>query len=286
MAKGKVGLGRRGEMLAATVLARHGFTLITRNWYCPKGEADLVATQAGEWYFFEVRTRRGKRYGTPEETITPKKLERMEAVARHYLGEHLSDADVAWHLGLVAVEMDGQGHLLRQTIYPDIHGAPLPSITVPLPNAYWVEPGKLLAGEHPQHISTAIQTLLAAGITCFVDLTEPGELTTYASTLDKSIAYYQLSIPDFDIPSEVQMIHILDTIDTAIATGRVVYVHCWAGVGRTGTVIGCYLARHGTCGQRALLKLEYLRAEAANSQYESPSTKMQRTMVENWEQGK
>jgi len=58
----------------------------------------------------------------------------------------------------------------------------------PLPATYWVVPGRLLAGEHPGSQSRAdtmdrLRRFLVAGVTCFVDLTEPGELPSYESLL-------------------------------------------------------------------------------------------------------
>src|SRR5438128_1987093 len=44
----------------------------------------------------------------------------------------------------------------------------------------------------------------------------------------------------------------LDALDAARAQGHTVYLHCWGGVGRTGTVAGCYLVRHGVPGDLAL----------------------------------
>ena len=132
MAKGKVGLGRRGEALAAEALQQRGFTIVTQNWHCPEGEADLIAQRAGEWYFVEVRTRRGtgrgsaSNYGSPEESLTPRKFARMEAVARRYLSEQGADEaqDVAWHLSFVAVALDGAGRLERITVYLDPESDP------------------------------------------------------------------------------------------------------------------------------------------------------------------
>ncbi len=120
----RVGLGRRGEQLAAEALEQRGFALIARNWRCAEGEVDLIAVREDQWYFFEVRARRGNTQGTPEESATPRKRARMETVARRYLGEML-EVDVVWHLGFVAVEMDVAGRLLRITIYPDLEGEPL-----------------------------------------------------------------------------------------------------------------------------------------------------------------
>lgn len=124
MAKGKVGLGRRGETLAVEALTRHGYTIVARNWYCREGEVDIVASRDGELTFFEVRTRRGTRYGAPEESVSPRKRARMEAVARRYLAEQPTALDVFWHLGLVAVALDSGGQLQRITVYPDLEGKP------------------------------------------------------------------------------------------------------------------------------------------------------------------
>lgn len=107
------------------LLQRHGYTVQAQNWHCPEGEVDIVAVREAEWFFIEVRTRRGRAYGTPEQSITSRKRARMETVARRYLGEYLSDQDVYWHLGFAAVELDRQGHLLRITVYPDLNGPPL-----------------------------------------------------------------------------------------------------------------------------------------------------------------
>lgn len=132
MAKGKVGLGRRGEALAAEALQQRGFTIVTQNWRCPEGEVDLIAQRADEWYFVEVRTRRGTRrggaggYGSPEESLTPRKFARMQAVARRYLSEQGAEKaqDVTWHISFVAVALDSMGRLERITAYLDPESDP------------------------------------------------------------------------------------------------------------------------------------------------------------------
>ncbi len=126
MAKGKVGLGRRGEALAAAALQQRGFTVVAQNWHCPEGEADIIAQRDGEWYFVEVRTRRGTACGSPEESLTPRKLARMAAVARRYLSEQSTDEarDVIWHISFVAVALDGAGKLQRITVYLDPESEP------------------------------------------------------------------------------------------------------------------------------------------------------------------
>jgi putative endonuclease len=115
----RVKLGRRGETLAADELVRSGYAIVARNWHCQVGEVDIVARQGDVLHFFEVRTRRGRAYGTPEESVTPAKRQRMIDVALTYLGEH-DLADVDWRIGFVAVEMSRTGRLLRLEVYDSI----------------------------------------------------------------------------------------------------------------------------------------------------------------------
>lgn len=123
-AAGRAGLGQRGETLTAQALMKHGFTVMTRNWRCPYGEVDLVAHRDNDLYFIEVRTRRSLGMPMPEHSLTPSKLERMETVARAYLGSEIPEFMGAWHLSFVAVAMDKAGHLHRITFYPDLAGEP------------------------------------------------------------------------------------------------------------------------------------------------------------------
>jgi len=125
MAKGKVGLGRKGEQLVARALSSRGFTLITRNWHCACGEVDLILLRGGEWYFVEVRTRRGAVRTVPEQSLKPAKVRRMERVARTYLGMHVSALDPVWHLSFAAVMMDRTGKLKRITFYNDLFAPPI-----------------------------------------------------------------------------------------------------------------------------------------------------------------
>ena len=76
--------------------------------------------------------------------------------------------------------------------------------------------------------------------------------------------------------------HFLDTIDAALAAGGTVYVHCYAGIGRTGTVVGCYLARHGMRGEEALAEIARLRADISDGWITSPETAAQRDRVREW----
>lgn len=103
-------LGKLGEDLAARHLQQSGYTILQRNYRCPAGEMDIVARQGDRLAFVEVRTRRGTSYGTPKESITWRKQERLVRIAGTYLQEHrLSDAD--WGIDAVAIRFSTDGVL-------------------------------------------------------------------------------------------------------------------------------------------------------------------------------
>lgn len=105
-------LGTWGEKVAALHLEGKGYDIVARNWRCARGEIDLVA-QAGEILVFaEVKTRRGREMGTPEEGVTWHKAKKLLQLAQRYLYENDIE-DVEWRIDLVAVELDKTGKLLR-----------------------------------------------------------------------------------------------------------------------------------------------------------------------------
>ncbi|RMG91947.1 MAG: YraN family protein [Chloroflexi bacterium] len=112
-------LGAWGESLAATHLKAKGYTILARNWRCAVGEIDLVAQVGETVVFVEVKTRRGRGYGTPEEGITRRKAQQLWQLAEMYLAEH-ELGDVDWQIDLVAVELDEQGKLLRCEHVPNV----------------------------------------------------------------------------------------------------------------------------------------------------------------------
>src|SRR5256714_425662 len=161
---------------------------------------------------------------------------------------------------------------------------------LPLPNSYWVLPGRLLAGEHPGG-STAAATrarlgrLLEAGVSCFIDLTQPDELPPYDAHLPPHVDYFRMPVPDHGIPARPgHMGELLDRLRDALRPGRVVYLHCRAGIGRTGTVVGCLLAENGLSGQAALEELNRLWRQSARAQLwaQVPETPEQTEYVRRW----
>ncbi|GAB3683563.1 YraN family protein [Saccharopolyspora tripterygii] len=80
-------LGRVGERMAAELLERNGLTVLDRNWRCPRGELDIVATDGEVVVFCEVKARSGVDYGGPLHAVGPDKIARIRGVARAWLTE-------------------------------------------------------------------------------------------------------------------------------------------------------------------------------------------------------
>ena len=158
-------------------------------------------------------------------------------------------------------------------------------------------PGLVIAGEYPgapdpEAARARVRAHLAAGVRTFVDLTEEGELAPYAglvaheaARLGVEAAHVRVPIRDVDVPSSPDVTaRALDVVEAAAADRPAVYVHCWGGVGRTGTVVGCLLRRRGMGGDRALAETArlYATVEKAARRPESPETEAQRAYVRDW----
>ncbi len=161
---------------------------------------------------------------------------------------------------------------------------------LPLANCYWVVPGRLLAGEYPGGASPEatrerLRRLTEAGIAGFIDLTQPGELASYEAELPAGVAYVRKPIPDHGLPEErSHMAGILDSVRKALGSPHPVYLHCRAGIGRTGMVAGCLLAEQGLGGEGALAELNRLWQQSARSELwpSIPETDAQVEYVRRW----
>ena len=170
--------------------------------------------------------------------------------------------------------------------------------TPPISEAYWVQPGRFLAGEYPaaayvERARERLVRMLEAGINTFIDLTLPNELPPYYQILfveaDKrglDVQHKRFPILDHNIPPRGTMFEILNVIDSTLAEGRNIYVHCWGGIGRTGTTVGCYLVRHGLTGEQALAQLSEWWKDVPKSSYfpRTPETERQIKFVLNWKE--
>ncbi|MFC2064472.1 dual specificity protein phosphatase family protein [Chloroflexota bacterium] len=178
------------------------------------------------------------------------------------------------------------------SINPAIH----PEEMKPFRDSYWVIPGRFLAGAYPglDNMLTTRKRLtkfLQTGIDRYYNLTGEHELVPYdeilaeeANLLQMPVIHHRFSIVDRGLPSKMLMFELLNSIDAALDNNHKVYVHCWGGIGRTGTTVGCYLVRHGMSGEQALDKLAAMYATAGQSRFHprSPETREQMDFILNW----
>lgn len=104
--------GMLGEKLACDFLGKNGYNILETNYRCPGGEIDIIARQEDTLVFIEVRTKKSRQFGTPEESITPTKMERLRTVAAHY-GQNRGNLPASWRIDVVAIQMDSQGKISR-----------------------------------------------------------------------------------------------------------------------------------------------------------------------------
>ena len=113
--------GTLGEKMAAGFLKKQGYHILQTNYRCPEGEVDIVARHKDCLVFVEVRAKRSSAFGSPEESITPVKMDRLRRVAAHYRQTH-DDIPDSWRIDVVAVEIDRQNRPLRIEIIENAVG--------------------------------------------------------------------------------------------------------------------------------------------------------------------
>ena len=105
-------LGNFGERVAASHLESKGYEILERNWSTREGEIDIIASRGRDLVFVEVRTRRSRSFGTPEESVTGRKAAHVRAAAAAYVQEH-PDAPPNQRVDVIALELDAKGRVLR-----------------------------------------------------------------------------------------------------------------------------------------------------------------------------
>ena len=174
-----------------------------------------------------------------------------------------------------------------------------PGDVLPRPhgNCYWLVSARVLAGEYPGvddpgSMQQRMRALIEAGVTRCFDFTHEAEaLPRYGAALVRAAAERGLearterfAVADFGVPSVIGMRATIAAIDTALAEGANVYLHCRAGIGRTGTVAGCLLVEQGLSAHDALAVLRdkwQVMAKRRTTPH-SPETDEQREFIERW----
>jgi hypothetical protein len=127
----------------------------------------------------------------------------------------------------------------------------------------------------------------AAGIQRFIDLTGPADpVPAYQPGPVGGLPAQRESHPitDFGVPTAAGMRDILDSVRLALARGERLYLHCKAGIGRTGTVVACILVDHGFTADEALalLQRKWQSVDKRHAEPVTPETDAQRAFVAAW----
>ncbi|MGI6648181.1 MAG: YraN family protein [Bacillota bacterium] len=104
--------GQLGEEIALAYLLDQGYRLLTRNYQCSLGEVDLIVAQQDTLVFVEVRTRHGVRYGSPEESVSRTKQDRVRRVAQYYLKGY-PNKDVPIRFDVVGIALGLQNEVVK-----------------------------------------------------------------------------------------------------------------------------------------------------------------------------
>jgi protein tyrosine/serine phosphatase len=172
----------------------------------------------------------------------------------------------------------------------------------PPERTYWVVPGRLLAGSYAgdtpeERQERRLRRFLQAGMRTFINLMEPHEtnrrgepfldyaqhVALLAAEMGVAARCVRHAIRDFSVPKEHEMVEILDTIDSGLGEGGV-YVHCWGGIGRTGTVVACWLLRHGRARADDVFDVlqRLRRMDRERGHVSSPENDVQQRFVLEW----
>ena len=179
----------------------------------------------------------------------------------------------------------------------------LPQPPAPLVRTYWVIEGLFLAGAYPgkqdpdEH-ATRLKGLFDTGARTFINLMEEDEsnqagvpfvrydddLRELAAGQQETISHLRFPIRDRGVTTKDRMRSILDAIDLSLAADMPVYVHCFGGMGRTGTTVCCWLLRHGLANRNDVLSIltQLRQADHERASWPAPENEAQESFVLDW----
>jgi atypical dual specificity phosphatase len=120
----------------------------------------------------------------------------------------------------------------------------------------WLDDAGVAACRYPRG-DGALRALAADGVTLLVNLHQRAHPP--ATLARHGLAELHLPVADFTPPTQAQLRRGVEAIADAVADGRRVAVHCGAGLGRTGTLVACYLVRGGLAAGDAIARVRAAR---------------------------
>ncbi len=142
-----------------------------------------------------------------------------------------------------------------------------------IPNFAWVEEGRLARGMQPPLTLAAYTDLRASGFCSVLSLRLPQEYLDedrrrYDVVQERALCeavglrLYHVPLTDYQAPRPSELVRALAAIREELARGGTLYVHCFAGVGRTGVVCGAWQMLSGMSGSEALQQFEHFLIES------------------------
>jgi protein-tyrosine phosphatase len=121
----------------------------------------------------------------------------------------------------------------------------------------------------------------------FIDLTTPADrLEPYGAELDRiaerrniAVERVNVPIPDVNVVDASEYDRLVDTIEQAVTRREKVYIHCWGGIGRTGTVAAWLLGRRGMNYDEAMLHIGNARAITRKASRRCPEADVQHELL-------
>lgn len=173
---------------------------------------------------------------------------------------------------------NNQSRLIKELVFP----------TKPIQNSYKVR-DRVYAGEYPREYDDKksvdkIEQFKRFRITHFIDLTEEGELRPYDQMLASPMQHIRFPIQDVSVPASIESVKdLIGQIQGILneSDRNKVYIHCWGGVGRTGTIVGCLLShQHNYDYNETMGALKKAFSDCPKSAYrETPETREQRNFI-------
>ena len=104
--------GKLAERLAAEYLVKEGYDVLATNWRCAEGEIDIICRIGEQTVFVEVRAKSSGEFGSPAESISRRKQQKLIAASERYLADS-ADPTPDWRIDFIGVEFSSGGHRLE-----------------------------------------------------------------------------------------------------------------------------------------------------------------------------